>query len=295
MLVEWHRRRFELLCDAQPDVLAFETIPCRNEVQAFCQLLAERPSARAWVTLACRSPTLLNSGETVADVVQDIERLDTNKQIEAIGVNCTAPQYLTGLIECIRQHSALPIIVYPNSGERWDSAAGKWFDSPDLPPFHEMAMQWTDAAAVIGGCCRVGPADLQKLKVNIAAVRSGKSQGLLRTAPAPGQKSSKANHDVILDVDTGIDDAWALLLAFATSELNVLGVTTVAGNMDVDTVTTATLKVLDAASAQTDVPVAKGAGEALVEPPHYCPKIHGNDALGDLDFPPSKYVVPSAL
>lgn len=64
--------------------------------------------------------------------------------------------------------------------------------------------------------------------------------------------------------------------------LQVLGVTTVAGNLDVDTVTAATLKVLDAAGAPSDLPVARGCAAPLVEPTHYCPLIHGIDGLGDL-------------
>ena len=51
---------------------------------------------------------------------------------------------------------------------------------------------------------------------------------------------------VWLDVDTGIDDAHALMLALRSPELDVVGVSCVAGNNDVDTVTVATLKVMDA-------------------------------------------------
>ena len=91
--------------------------------------------------------------------------------------------------------------------------------------------------------------------------------------------------NVVLDVDTGVDDAHALLLALRHPQLNVLAVTTVAGNSDVDTCTRATLKVLDAAEAPMDLPVAKGCATPLVEPTHYCPQIHGTDALGDLTPP----------
>jgi pyrimidine-specific ribonucleoside hydrolase len=91
--------------------------------------------------------------------------------------------------------------------------------------------------------------------------------------------------DCVLDVDTGVDDAHALLLALRHPRLNVLAVTTVAGNLDVETCTAATLKVLDAADAPLDLPVAMGCARPLVEPTHYCPEIHGQDALGDLQPP----------
>lgn len=92
---------------------------------------------------------------------------------------------------------------------------------------------------------------------------------------------------VILDVDTGVDDAYALLLALRSPALEVIGITTVAGNVDVDQVTANTLKVLDIAGAP-EIPVAKGMAHALVEPPHYVPQIHGQDGLGNLNPPPSK-------
>ena len=63
---------------------------------------------------------------------------------------------------------------------------------------------------------------------------------------------------VVVDVDTGIDDAHALLLALRSPALDVLAVTCVAGNQDVDKVLQATFRVLDAADAPADLPVARG-------------------------------------
>lgn len=85
-----------------------------------------------------------------------------------------------------------------------------------------------------------------------------------------------------MDVDTGVDDAMALLLAFRSPEIDICGVSCVSGNTGVDTVVEATLKVLDAVGAPLDLPVGRGCSEPLVEPQHSCPQIHGNDSLGDL-------------
>eukprot|EP00927_Polykrikos_kofoidii_P056958 TRINITY_DN51054_c0_g1_i1.p1 TRINITY_DN51054_c0_g1~~TRINITY_DN51054_c0_g1_i1.p1 ORF type:complete len:390 (+),score=70.85 TRINITY_DN51054_c0_g1_i1:24-1172(+) len=99
------------------------------------------------------------------------------------------------------------------------------------------------------------------------------------TAPLP----------MILDVDTGVDDALALLLALRCPEVEVLAVTCVHGNGDIKSVLDNTLRVLDAAEARTELPVAAGFAEPLVEPRHLCPEIHGEDFLGDLrpPLPPS--------
>jgi len=90
---------------------------------------------------------------------------------------------------------------------------------------------------------------------------------------------------MIIDVDTGTDDALALLLACCCQQVDVLAITCVQGNMDVDTVTLNTLKVLDAARAPSNLPVARGFALPLVEPVTHCPQIHGQDGLGDLDPP----------
>ena len=90
---------------------------------------------------------------------------------------------------------------------------------------------------------------------------------------------------VWLDFDTGVDDAHALLLALRSPSLKVVGVSCVAGNGPLDLVVEATLKVLDAAAAPSDLVVARGFDRPLIEPPHPCPQIHGEDCLGDLDPP----------
>ncbi len=89
---------------------------------------------------------------------------------------------------------------------------------------------------------------------------------------------------VILDVDTGVDDALALLFAARHTGLELRAVTCVAGNAAVDQVVTNTLTVLDAAGA-ADVPVARGADRPLLEPGRPARHVHGEDGLGDLHWP----------
>ena len=68
---------------------------------------------------------------------------------------------------------------------------------------------------------------------------------------------------IILDCDPGHDDAIALLLALASPELELLGVTTTYGNQTVEKTTANALRVLELAG-RTEVPVARGAAEPLV-------------------------------
>ena len=94
-------------------------------------------------------------------------------------------------------------------------------------------------------------------------------------------------HPIILDVDTGFDDAFAVLFAAQSEEVNLLGITCVDGNTNVHQVVKNTFKVLDAAGAG-DIPVAMGATRPLVEEPLYAEHIHGADGMGDLGLPESQ-------
>jgi pyrimidine-specific ribonucleoside hydrolase len=91
---------------------------------------------------------------------------------------------------------------------------------------------------------------------------------------------------VVLDVDTGVDDALALLLAVRSPALDLRAVTCVAGNAPVEQVVRNTLVVLDAAGAG-DVPVACGSQRPLLEPARDARHVHGEDGMGDLGLPGS--------
>ncbi len=91
---------------------------------------------------------------------------------------------------------------------------------------------------------------------------------------------------MILDVDTGVDDAYAILFAALHPDIKLLGITCVDGNTNVDQVVANTLKVLDAAGAG-DIPVARGALRPLLGVSQYAEYVHGADGMGDLGIAPS--------
>lgn len=88
---------------------------------------------------------------------------------------------------------------------------------------------------------------------------------------------------IILDVDTGIDDAWAILYAMRSPGLSVQGITTCFGNADLDTTTRNTLAVVEVAGVPP-VPVYRGAHRPLLRPwSGPVPAFHGMNGLGDID------------
>ena len=99
---------------------------------------------------------------------------------------------------------------------------------------------------------------------------------------------------IVLDVDTGVDDACALLLAALHPGLDLRAVTCVGGNARLDDVVRNTLTVLDTCGRE-DVPVAAGADRPLLEEPVDARHVHGDDGMGDLDWPrSSRHAGPAA-
>ena len=97
---------------------------------------------------------------------------------------------------------------------------------------------------------------------------------------------------VVIDTDPGVDDAVAILMACASPELDLLGLTTVFGNCAVDVATRNALVLLDV-GGRPDVPVARGAADPVATP--YLgpvPQIHGVDGMGDGDPLPSPSGTP---
>ena len=87
-----------------------------------------------------------------------------------------------------------------------------------------------------------------------------------------------------MDVDTGTDDALAILYALRHPDLDMLGISCVTGNVNVDQVVTNTCKVLEAAGAG-EIPVAAGAKQPLIERARRAGGSHGLDGLGGIQLP----------
>ena len=92
---------------------------------------------------------------------------------------------------------------------------------------------------------------------------------------------------IILDCDPGHDDAIALLLAVASPEVELIGVTTVAGNQTLDKTTNNALRVLEFAG-RDDIPVYAGADRPFIRPQDVAAHVHGESGLDGPDLPQPK-------
>ncbi len=96
---------------------------------------------------------------------------------------------------------------------------------------------------------------------------------------------------VILDCDPGHDDAISIILATSSDRIQIEGITTVAGNVEVEKTTLNALKVCDLLGL--DAPVARGAEQPLVKVREFAPDIHGDSGLDGPQLPkvPQKKVI----
>lgn len=160
---EFHRSRVEALLDAGADLLACETLPSFAEIKALAELLTGYPRAKAWFSFTLRDSEHLSDGTPLRDVVAT---LADNPQIVALGINCIARENTTAALEHLQTLTALPLVVYPNSGEHYDAVSKTWHHHGEAcETLAGYLPQWVAAGAkLIGGCCRTTPKDIAELK-----------------------------------------------------------------------------------------------------------------------------------
>ncbi|MDP7034692.1 MAG: homocysteine S-methyltransferase [Planctomycetota bacterium] len=154
-LVDFHRDRFGCLSATGVDLLALETVPCLSEARAYSHLLREYTAVEAWLSFSCRDDRSLSSGESIQEAVELVDQME---RVVAVGVNCTGPQWIDSIVETMKSATSKPIIVYPNSGECWDSLSHGWIEKKRPQIGADLLRRWVDAGAqILGGCCRTGP------------------------------------------------------------------------------------------------------------------------------------------
>jgi homocysteine S-methyltransferase len=165
-LYAFHAERTRSAVRAQPDIVLFETIPTRTEALIAARVARDLDVPRAWLSLSCADERRTYGGDDVAEIVRALEAFPA---IETIGVNCTPPAAVTGLVRAMRAETAKPIVVCPNLGQHWESAAGGLAGGTASQDLLRRVPEWSVlGVAHIGGCCGVGPETIAALA---AAVR----------------------------------------------------------------------------------------------------------------------------
>jgi homocysteine S-methyltransferase len=153
----FHHARLDVLADAGADVLAVETIPCLAEVEALCAEL-DGSGVPAWLSLSAEGDRT-RAGEPLSEawaMAADVA------EILAVGVNCCTPD---DVVRALADATG-PLVAYPNSGQGWDAVGRRWTGESAFDP-GAVASWVTSGARLVGGCCRVGPADIAEVSAQV--------------------------------------------------------------------------------------------------------------------------------
>nr|WSX24092.1 homocysteine S-methyltransferase [Streptomyces tubercidicus] len=165
-LVRFHRPRLEVLAAARPDVLALETVPDAEEARALVRAVRGLgvPAYLSYSVAEDRT----RAGQPLTEAFAVAAEAD---EVIAVGVNCCAPDDADRAVRTAARVTGKPVVVYPNSGERWDAAARAWCGTPEFSA-DRVATWAADGARLIGGCCRVGPDTITELASGLGRVRA---------------------------------------------------------------------------------------------------------------------------
>jgi homocysteine S-methyltransferase len=162
-LSDFHRPRLEALAAAGPDVLAIETIPDVDEAEVLVEAVAD-VGLPAWL-----SYTVAGGQTRAGQSLTDAFAVATGcEQLIAVGVNCCAPAEAESAVALAAAVTGKSAVAYPNSGESWDTDHRSWQGNRGFAA--SLAPRWQAAGArVIGGCCRISPADITALAAALAS------------------------------------------------------------------------------------------------------------------------------
>jgi len=156
-----HAPRIEVLLAAGVDLLAIETVPTMREAAVLLDLV-EETGATAWLSYQCRDGISTAAGEPFGEA---IALVNGRAGVLAVGVNCTAPRFVPALLATAASTTDLPLIAYPNGGDRWDASTRRWVTGDADGTYEpDVVAGWTEqGASWLGGCCGTGPADIRAL------------------------------------------------------------------------------------------------------------------------------------
>lgn len=187
-LVRFHEMKLKSILALHPDGVAIETVPSLRECDALASLLSTFPPMDCWVSLSCRNDSEINDGTSLRDAMR-ILRAIPNDRLTAIGINCCHADHLPGLVRIVTTELAKGprrgIVLYPNSGEKWDAKKVSWKTDTGYRDKDAFALKIMEAikcieetwsallpkeplpAILVGGCCRTTPSAIAELRSRV--------------------------------------------------------------------------------------------------------------------------------
>lgn len=162
------------------DLIGFETIPNIHELRAILSWDESILGKPFYIAMSVHEHGVLRDGtsmEQVADLIHSLGN-KLNPNLMFIGINCCAFNQSHMILESLHQYvPELPLIVYPNSGEIYDTFKKIWL------PNSSQVFAWDDVvrsylkngARIVGGCCRTSVADIKSIRATVDNYQSHNS------------------------------------------------------------------------------------------------------------------------
>jgi len=158
----FHKERVDILAEAGAEIIAFESFPSMEEAAAVAELMHEYSDLQYWIVFTVKDSVSTSHGDNFKECIQLLHK---RKNIIAAGINCSAPELISPVLDSLDSDLKRNFAVYPNSGEHYHTDCSCWEDDPSFSDYGRLSGEWFKKGAVlIGGCCRTGPADIAKIK-----------------------------------------------------------------------------------------------------------------------------------
>tara|TARA_B100000902_G_scaffold377353_1_gene409493 strand:+ start:9834 stop:10730 length:897 start_codon:yes stop_codon:yes gene_type:complete len=159
---KFHLENLEIINKLDIDIILFETIPCLREVKIINDLL-EVLRKEVWISMTCNNDLKLRDKSSLKKAC---EILSKSKKVTTIGLNCFNPIIMKKAITKLKKFTDKKILVYPNSGEKFNSKTKTWHGVNNINN-KELSTWINEQPDIIGGCCRIGKNKIKLMKAFI--------------------------------------------------------------------------------------------------------------------------------
>ncbi len=159
---EFHLENLKIINKLDIDILLYETIPCLREISILNNLL-KLSEKEVWISMTCNNAMKLRDNSSLKKACKILSQ---SKNISTIGLNCFDPSMTKIAIEKLRLYSNKKVLVYPNSGEKYNCENKTWLGKNK---FNEQSISnWIEESPdIIGGCCRIGKEEIKQFKTSL--------------------------------------------------------------------------------------------------------------------------------